>query len=81
MVTVVDTLSQKRVRHPEKANRPDSEVLKKPDWIRVKAPSLRGQSGDSLRGGRLSECRRMLEPEARKFYDFGCNMHPCMRLL
>jgi len=28
MVTVVDTVSNKRVRHPEKANRPDSEVLK-----------------------------------------------------
>jgi lipoic acid synthetase len=25
-------------RHPEKANRPDSAVLRKPDWIRVKAP-------------------------------------------
>ncbi|MBI0169351.1 MULTISPECIES: lipoyl synthase [Bartonella] len=47
MVTVVDTLSQKRVRHPEKANRPDSEVLKKPDWIRVKAPSLRGQYAET----------------------------------
>ena len=47
MVTVVDTLSQKRVRHPEKVNRPDSEVLKKPDWIRVKAPSLRGQYAET----------------------------------
>ena len=26
------------VRHPEKAHRPDSPVLRKPDWIRVKAP-------------------------------------------
>ncbi|HEV2572147.1 lipoyl synthase [Methylocella sp. CPCC 101449] len=26
------------VRHPEKAHRPDTEVLRKPDWIRVKAP-------------------------------------------
>ena len=25
-------------RHPEKAHRPDQPVLKKPDWIRVKAP-------------------------------------------
>jgi lipoic acid synthetase len=25
-------------RHPEKANRPESPVLRKPDWIRVKAP-------------------------------------------
>ncbi len=28
-----------RLRHPEKAHRPDNPVhLKKPDWIRVKAP-------------------------------------------
>jgi lipoic acid synthetase len=27
-----------RPRHPEKAHRPDSALLKKPDWIRVKAP-------------------------------------------
>jgi lipoyl synthase len=26
------------LRHPEKANRPDSPILRKPDWIRVKAP-------------------------------------------
>jgi lipoyl synthase len=29
-----------RIRHPEKAHRPDNPVqLKKPDWIRVKAPT------------------------------------------
>jgi len=27
-----------RLRHPEKAARPDSAPLRKPDWIRVKAP-------------------------------------------
>jgi lipoic acid synthetase len=26
-------------RHPEKAHRPDNPVLRKPDWIRVKAPT------------------------------------------
>ena len=29
-------------RHPEKANKPDSEVLRKPSWIRVKAPTSKG---------------------------------------
>ena len=29
-------------RHPEKAHRPDQPVLRKPDWIRVKAPGLPG---------------------------------------
>ena len=32
------TLFDRRPRHPEKANRPDTPVLRKPDWIRVRAP-------------------------------------------
>lgn len=36
MVTVIDR--RDRPRHPEKAKRPDTPVLRKPDWIRVKAP-------------------------------------------
>ncbi len=35
MVTLIDNT---KPRHPEKANRPDTPVLPKPDWIRVKAP-------------------------------------------
>jgi lipoic acid synthetase len=35
MVTLID---QTRPRHPEKAHRPDTPVLRKPDWIRVRAP-------------------------------------------
>jgi lipoic acid synthetase len=38
MAVVLDLLNNPRPRHPEKAHRPDQEVLKKPDWIRVKAP-------------------------------------------
>lgn len=47
MVIVVDLLNSdpraksegsSRPRHPEKANRPDQVILRKPDWIRVKAP-------------------------------------------
>ena len=33
---------EKKPRHPEKANRPDTEVLRKPKWIRVKAPTSKG---------------------------------------
>ena len=40
MTVVHDTTG--RPRHPEKAHRPDAPVLKKPDWIRVKAPVSRG---------------------------------------
>jgi lipoic acid synthetase len=38
MVTLIDNATTMRPRHPEKAHRPDSEVLRKPDWIRVRAP-------------------------------------------
>ncbi|WP_273755478.1 MULTISPECIES: lipoyl synthase [unclassified Bartonella] len=39
MVTVVDRITNRRLRHPEKAYRPDTSVQKKPNWIRVKAPT------------------------------------------
>ena len=43
MVTILDRVANPlRVRHPEKAHRPDQEVLRKPDWIRVKAPVSKG---------------------------------------
>ncbi|MGY9106815.1 MAG: radical SAM protein, partial [Alphaproteobacteria bacterium] len=32
---------ERTIRHPEKAHRPDTAVLRKPDWIRVKAPVSR----------------------------------------
>jgi lipoyl synthase len=36
MVTIIDNAA--RPRHPEKAHRPETPMLRKPDWIRVKAP-------------------------------------------
>ncbi|MCB1519817.1 MAG: lipoyl synthase [Hyphomicrobiaceae bacterium] len=39
-----------RPRHPEKAGRPDTPMLRKPDWIRVRAPS----------GGTFAETRRIV---------------------
>ncbi len=42
MVTIVDTVKGERPRHPEKARRPDSPVMRKPSWIRVKAPVTAG---------------------------------------
>ena len=41
MVTILDTVSrtkENRPRHPEKQGRADTPLLRKPDWIRVKAP-------------------------------------------
>jgi lipoyl synthase len=42
MAVVIDTLAAKALRHPEKRNRPDSPLLRKPDWIRVRAPGSAG---------------------------------------
>ena len=44
MTTLLDISKKPRPRHPEKANRPDTEVLRKPKWIRVKAPTSKGYS-------------------------------------
>ena len=38
MVTVI----ARAARHPEKQNRPDSPLLRKPDWLRVRAPGSAG---------------------------------------
>ncbi|RZV99249.1 MAG: lipoyl synthase, partial [Rhodobacteraceae bacterium] len=42
-------------RHPEKARRPDNPQPKKPDWIRVKAPTSDGykQTRDIMREHKL----------------------------
>ena len=39
MAVLIDNLQRTATpRHPEKAHRPDQPALRKPDWIRVKAP-------------------------------------------
>ncbi len=44
MAVVLDLINNPRpaqraeLRHPEKAHRPDQPIMRKPDWIRVKAP-------------------------------------------
>jgi len=56
MVTVLDrTNSAPRPRHPEKANRPESEALRKPDWIRVRAPTspIYRETQDVVRANKL----------------------------
>jgi lipoic acid synthetase len=53
MTVVID--HAKGPRHPEKVHRPDQEVLRKPDWIRVKAPVSREYAAtrDIVRGHKL----------------------------
>jgi lipoic acid synthetase len=47
MAVVIDKLAgdkpgEPRPRHPEKQNRPDTPLLRKPDWLRVRAPGSPG---------------------------------------
>ncbi|GGD03650.1 lipoyl synthase [Aquisalinus flavus] len=47
MVTLIDMTvpgapEKPKLRHPEKQKNPDAPVLRKPDWIRVKAPVSQG---------------------------------------
>ena len=51
MARMVTILDRRGPRHPEKVNKPDTPVLKKPDWIRVRVPAA---------GGRFGETRRVL---------------------
>jgi lipoyl synthase len=41
MAVVIDTTGQ-RPRHPEKQANPDTPLLRKPDWLRVRAPGSAG---------------------------------------
>jgi lipoic acid synthetase len=44
MTVVIDRTQEQALRHPEKAHRPDTPTLRKPDWIRVKAPGSKEYS-------------------------------------
>jgi lipoic acid synthetase len=42
MATVIDALSARDLRHPEKRRRAETPLLRKPPWLRVKAPGSPG---------------------------------------
>jgi lipoyl synthase len=46
MVTIIDN---RALRHPEKAGKPDTPLLRKPDWIRVRVPAASVQFGETRR--------------------------------
>jgi len=66
MVTILDTREQAgakadrsdaaALRHPEKRNRPDTPLMRKPEWIRVKAPVSKGyhETRKIMRGLKLA---------------------------
>lgn len=49
-------ITDRSQRHPEKAHRPDTPILRKPSWIRVKAPTSEGyrETREILRANRLA---------------------------
>ncbi|MCK0208470.1 lipoyl synthase [Starkeya koreensis] len=57
MVVVLNTLNRalEKPRHPEKVKRAETPVLKKPDWIRVRAPGTPGwqETADIVRANGL----------------------------
>jgi lipoic acid synthetase len=42
MTTVIDRMPVRAIRHPEKEGREDTPVLRKPPWLRVRAPGSPG---------------------------------------
>ena len=42
MTIVIDARSPREKRHPEKQARPDTPILRKPEWLRVRAPGSPG---------------------------------------
>src|SRR4051812_455234 len=55
MTTLLDRVTDTRPRHPEKAHLPDTPILRKPDWIRVRLPSspVFRETTDIVRQSRL----------------------------
>jgi lipoic acid synthetase len=62
------------LRHPEKAHRPDNAQPKKPDWIRVKAPTSEGykQTRDIMRdNGLVTVCEEAGCPNVGECWSQG----------
>ena len=65
MVTVIDHTRARALRHPEKQARPDTPLLKKPDWLRVRAPGSAGylETRDIVKGhGLVTVCEEAACP-------------------
>jgi lipoyl synthase len=78
-----------RPRHPEKQARADSPILRKPDWIRVKAPVSKGyaETRKIVRSRGLhtvceeASCPNIGECWDKKHDDHGRHLHQGVRLL
>jgi lipoic acid synthetase len=92
MVTLINTLDapggrHARPRHPEKEHRPDRPVLRKPDWIRVRAPGspVWAETRDIVRENKLvtvceeAGCPNMGECWSKKHASFMILGDTCTR--
>jgi lipoyl synthase len=72
MAVVIDTVGPQRPRHPEKQARPDSPLLRKPDWLRVRAPGSPGYAAtrDIVRQyGLVTVCEEAACPNIGECWD------------
>lgn len=75
------------LRHPEKRNKPNNPIQRKPDWIRVKAPTSKGyfETRDLMRGKGLhtvceeAGCPNIGECWAKKHATFMIMGETCTR--
>ncbi len=71
MPTLIDA-RESQPRHPEKQHRPDNPTARKPDWIRVKAPTSPGYQAtrDIVRANRLvTVCEEAACPNIGECWD------------
>lgn len=71
MPTLIDARAS-QPRHPEKQHRPDNPTARKPDWIRVKAPSSAGYKAtrDIVRANKLvTVCEEAACPNIGECWD------------
>ena len=82
MATLIDlTPSGRKHRHPEKQARPDTPILRKPDWIRVKAPTSAGyaQTREIVKSkGLITVCEEASCPNIGECWD---KKHATMMIL
>src|SRR5213083_2605614 len=86
MVTLLER-HDSRPRHPEKQHRPETPILRKPDWIRVRAPgsSAYNETRDIVRENGLvtvceeAGCPNIGECWARKHATFMIMGDTCTR--
>src|SRR5215470_14659568 len=72
MTVVIDTRTARELRHPEKQNRPDTPLLRKPEWLRVRAggsPGYRATQAIVQEHGLVTVCQEASCPNIGECWD------------